>query len=1116
MSRKLLFIVMIILLALGGGGAAYAQATGGSITGQVLDANGGAVANATVNLKNEATGQQLTTQTTSAGAFSFPNVLVGDYTATIEGQGFQSVSQRARVLLNQESTISIVLQPAGVTGTVEVTAASEALLNTDNSQLSRNFDTRQVQDLPIFNDVRSLALLSPNVTAQGVGVNGEGGAVGGTRPNSNTFNVDGVDNNDPSVTGQQITTIQDAISEVAILTNNYNAEYGTGSGGQFNTITKSGTNEFHGSGFLYFQSQHLNAATTSEEASIKRGDLLEKPQYREPRYGFTLGGPIVKNKLFFFGALQRDEISQVGAGTSFTAPTAAGLAQISALPGASPFVIDLLKNNLTLPNTATGTQTVLGTPGIPFGEVSIVTPGGSAEKQYQLNIDYLRGTTDQFRFRYTQDDINLIQPGGGNAKFSNTYAQPGNLFSTAWVRTLSPSLVNELRLSYKRFKQDYVLSDQSFNSFPNLTVPTLNLALGPNSNLPQGGLTHSYQIYDAVNLIKGQHTLKFGFETRFIIFTSFFLPRGRGDYVYTDFDELIRDNAPTNVDLRGVGSAAFTGNQRKYYGFAQDDWKVTPNLTLNLGVRYEYLTLPRDSALQGLNAIASVPGVIEFNVPKTDKNNFAPRVGLAYSPQFGGRVGRFLTGERGKSTIRANFSLSYYEVFQNLALLNLPPQFQQEQAASNFPGLAFNFLQQGGVPPNPIPPNTPADARANTASLIVDTVQPYNMAWALSFQREITPSTVLEFRYLHTTGRHLPVQTRRNIGVVDYSKLIIPTYVSAPSSAQLAGLPTLGSLGLDIDPVTGANNRFPGALSQYGFGGQSVTAFDPVGNSMYDGGAVSLTRRFTRGFSLTGAYTYSATFDDSTNELFSSTVNPRRPQTPFNLRDEWSRSAIDVPHRFVASAVYDVPLFAKSDNNFLRNVFGGWQIAGVFQTQSGQLITPQSGIDSNRDRDAAGDRTIVNAGGVPGTGTGVIAVDATGAEVGVGDPATVAYVAINPNAQYIQAGYGARANAGRNTLRTNDWNRTDMVFLKNLRFGEEKYSLQLGAEVGNLFNQRIRTIGDYGSPFFANQADPNGTNQFGIGATSFAFPIVDSGNFNDYSIGNFSGRTIQLRAKFIF
>ncbi|MEJ7713552.1 MAG: hypothetical protein WKF84_27830 [Pyrinomonadaceae bacterium] len=622
-----------------------------------------------------------------------------------------------------------------------------------------------------------------------------------------------------------------------------------------------------------------------------------------------------------------------------------------------------------------------------------------------------------------------------------------------------------------------------------------------------------------MTLTRGKHNVKFGGEARFLIFTSFFLPRGRGDYIYANFDEILQDLAPTAGDLRGVGSAAFTGNQKKFYVFAQDDWKVTPNLTLNLGARYEYLTLPRDTRLQALNAIANLPGVIEFGVPKNDNNNIAPRVSSSLLAGGRGGFARFFFGERGKSSVRANFSMSYYETFQNLFLLNLPPQFQQESSAANF-GLTNNFLQNGGVPATPIPPTTTDAARAATGSYINDVIQPYNMAWALSYQRELTPGTVLELRYLHTAGRHLPVQVRRNGGLIDYSKLVIPTFTSNPTAAELAGRPTLSDLGLDT------NRLFPDALGN-GFTG-SVTAFEPSGNSVYDAGSVSLTRRFTNRLAFTSAYTWSKAIDNATNELFSSTINPRRPQDGFNTGDERPPSAIDIPHRFVASFNYDVPIFRNS-NAFVRGVLGGWQLNGVFQTQSGQLITPQSGIDSNRNNDAAGDRTIINLNGQAGAGTGVYPVDNNGARLTImedgasrfvdaseGDPRTVAYVALNPNARYIQAGLGARANAGRNTLRTNGWNRSDAVFLKSFRFGEERYALQVGAEIGNLFNQRIRTIGDYGSPFFVNQNDSNGTNQFGIGAVSFAFPDVTSPNFNDYSVGNFSGRTMQLRAKFTF
>nr|MDQ2937589.1 carboxypeptidase-like regulatory domain-containing protein [Acidobacteriota bacterium] len=316
-AAGLVLVVLVALLAFST--ATFAQATGGSVSGQALDQNGAAIPNITVTLKNEATGQTLTTQTTGTGAFTFPNTLGGDYTITVEAQGFQNTTQKVKVLLNQESAVNLVLVPAGVSSVVNITSSGEPLVQTDTSQIGRNFETRQVEDLPIFNDVRTLALLSPNVVAQGVGVSGDGGSVGGTRPHANAFNVDGVDNNSPDLTGKQVNIIQDSISEVAILTNNYNAEFGTGAAGQFNTVTKSGTNSFHGSAFGYLQSRHLNATSTSEEFNINTGVITQKPAFTDPRYGGTFGGPILKNKLFAFGAYQREPIRQQASGVSYTA-----------------------------------------------------------------------------------------------------------------------------------------------------------------------------------------------------------------------------------------------------------------------------------------------------------------------------------------------------------------------------------------------------------------------------------------------------------------------------------------------------------------------------------------------------------------------------------------------------------------------------------------------------------------------------------------------------------------------------------------------------------------------------------------------------------------------------
>src|SRR5581483_6313057 len=418
---------------------------------------------------------------------------------------------------------------------------------------------------------------------------------------------------------------------------------------------------------------------------------------------------------------------------------AAGLDQIAAIPGASPFVVDLLRNNLTLAPSATATQTVLGTPDVPFGNVTLGVPAGSGEHLFQTNIDHLPNDRDQFRYRFSFQRNRAEQPGGGNPNFNNLASYDSRLFSATWVRSFTPTLVNDARVAYRRITETYPLKDSSVSNFPNLVVTSLALNLGPNTVLPQGApANNSYQLADAVSWLHGSHTVKFGAEMRRQIFTQRFLQFSRGYYDYSSFDQLLLDQAPGNpTSFRGVGSDGFTGNQFKYGFFGQDDWKVTPHLTVNAGLRYEYSTLPRDLATQALNAAASVPGVIDFREPRTDKNNFAPRIGFAWSPTVGGKVGRWFFGESNQSVIRANFSMSYYENFYNLYVTSLPPQFQQTlDLATSAAALGYDparpFLQNGGIPNQLIPLVDTAAARAATNAFIPDQVSPYSMSWVLS------------------------------------------------------------------------------------------------------------------------------------------------------------------------------------------------------------------------------------------------------------------------------------------------------------------------------------------------------------------------------------------------
>jgi len=309
-------------------GAVFAQVTGGAVTGTVLDPNGGAVVGATVLLHDKTRGQDHTAETTSAGSYSFPNVQTGTYTITVTATGFAKAAGEVVVSLNQTATANVTLTVASATAVVNVTSETESIIQTDTSQMGQTFKERQFQDLPVGGDPNNLALLAPNVTSPPVGVSGAGAITGGLRQRANVFTVDGVDNNDVGVSGNVRGVIQDSVSEFSFLQNNFNAEFSSGGAGSFNTITKSGTNSFHGSLFTYIQSQKLNARSTDEI------NLTNKRFFKDAIYGFTVGGPIPyplfgeggrsfksgKDKLFFFVAGQKDFFKGEGTTSGYIAP----------------------------------------------------------------------------------------------------------------------------------------------------------------------------------------------------------------------------------------------------------------------------------------------------------------------------------------------------------------------------------------------------------------------------------------------------------------------------------------------------------------------------------------------------------------------------------------------------------------------------------------------------------------------------------------------------------------------------------------------------------------------------------------------------------------------------
>jgi hypothetical protein len=515
-----------------------------------------------------------------------------------------------------------------------------------------------------------------------------------------------------------------------------------------------------------------------------------------------------------------------------------------------------------------------------------------------------------------------------------------------------------------------------------------------------------------------------------------------------------------------------------------------------MGLRYEFTSVPFSERLQSLNSAASVPGLLDFQAPQPQYKNFAPRIGFAYSP-----------GTSGTTSIRGGFGMAYDVLYDNLGLLAVPPQFGGTCDVSNGSNGSCTFSQTAFLANGGLPPGTGsglntfssiADQRQNTANFLPSVQKlPYSETWNLGVEHVFGKKYTAEVRYVGTRGIHLPVQQQINVQPRVTSSLFLPTFLTAPSQATLDGLTTT------LDQIEGQPRIIP-AYSNAGFI-NGITSFQPFGQSIYHGLQTQLTRSFSNNLQMLVAYTWSHAFDNSTADVFSTLLTPRRPQDSQNFAADYSTSALDRRQRLSLETIYNVPFFKGSNNWMAKNLLGNWEIAPQWQLQSPEFYTPQSSgpdadgnaVDSNLNGDSAPDRTIINPNGVPGTGSKVTALTNSSG-------ATVGYLAINPNARYIQAGSGALATAGRNTLatpRTNNW---DLTVVKRFNINENK-TFEFAASGFNIFNH---------SQFLPGSV--NTVNSIGYtGVTSF----VRAGNaaFNDptQAFAN-NARVLQLVGKFIF
>lgn len=543
--------------------------------------------------------------------------------------------------------------------------------------------------------------------------------------------------------------------------------------------------------------------------------------------------------------------------------------------------------------------------------------------------------------------------------------------------------------------------------------------------------------------MKGNHNIKFGYHFTDVILTNYFIQRVRGDYEYLTLQQYLEDLTPDSFGERSAGPTSYPAGFLENEAFVGDDWRIRPNLTLNLGVNYEYNTEPVASRYQSYSEVASVPGVFNIGKPSFAATNFAPRIGFAYSP-------------KGDWVVRGGFAQAYDETYANLTSNAAPPYFQQTNDV-NLTSSAPNFLANGGLPGNPVPlPTTQAAALGEVSSFTYGGKRPYGLTWNLGAQRIFKKNYTLEVRYVGTRGVHLWNQTRSNILPQVNANNYIPTYFTMPSTAALASLSkNLGQVESYIVPGGTADNP-TNQLAIYG-SDADIVGYAPQSSSTYNALDVQLNRRYSNGLTFITAYTWSHLLDNATATNFSTELSPRRAQDFQDLSSEWASSALDHRQRFTFTPIYDWMPF-KGGNWFLKNIVGNWNISGTYTYQSPEYATAQSGIDSNLNGDAAGDRTIINTAGAANLSTGVTAYNAAGQAVALGDASTVAYVANSTNARYVLAGYGAIANGGRNTVPLAPTDNIDAAINKRFNI-TERLRFSIGAQFYNIFNHAQFTGG---------------------------------------------------------
>jgi hypothetical protein len=945
---------------------ARAQVAGGTLSGTITDPSGGGIPHARLVIKNVATGVERSVTTNTDGFYTAVNLLPGDYQVTISAKDFNTeVNSGITITVGAQQTFDVVLHVGAVANRVEVTTEAPAV-QLASSDISAVVNATTVRELPLNGrSWTDLAALQPGVetiqtqpsfaTGSDRGNRGFGQqlTISGARPQQNNYRLDGVSLNDyangapGSVLGGNLGV--DAIQEFSVLTSNYSAEYGKTSGGVVNAVTRSGTNAFHGSGYEFLRNSALDAANFFEAG--------QRSPFKRNQFGGDVGGPIFKNRTFFFADFEAIRQSKGIANFLFVPSAAARTGSLCSNPaGSDPanpctpsqVVVDpIVKKYLALYPVPLPTR-LLGN-----GDTGNVTFSGQQvinENFVTTRIDHKFSDTDALFGTYLFDRTPYSSPDAFGNVLLNTLSTR-QIVAVEETHSFTPTFVNAARFG---FNHEFVnndssasalnpaAADTSLGAFPNRNASVVNVP-GALTSMTGGvgGLPtylygwNSYQAYDDAFWTRGTHSLKFGVAVERMLLQATALTDPNGIWTFSTLRDFLT-NSPSKF-AGGIASSLTPRDFRQtlFGAYLQDDWRWKPNLTLNLGLRYEMTTVPTETSgklvnLRNLSDPAPVCGVVVAGCPSTGAlfsnptlHNFEPRVGFAWDPFHTGRM-----------AVRGGAGL--------FDVLPLPYQFiLLETQATPF----FQYTSVNNPNPGDFPSGLPSPPPANKLrSTFVDSnpKRNYVMQWNLNVQYQLTPSLAAMVAYVGSRGVHQPFR-------VDEADLVIPTKTAGrylwPKVDAFGNVFSALCNKVDANGPPDDPSCAPAPTINTNFG--SIRGMFYQGRSYFNALELQLAKRLSHGFQVQGTYTWGKSMDTNSATLAGDAFgNSISSLNWFDMKLTRGPSDFNVGRTVVINGTWELPS-AKSLSGPVRLLTDGWELGLIFTASDGVPFTPTWGTGSD-------------------------------------------------------------------------------------------------------------------------------------------------------------------------